>query len=506
MREHLALLHSLGEVALVDRGVDWNLEIGAIARRCYETGSPAPLFTNVRDSAFPAVGAALGVSRRVGRELARISTALGLSPDAGARDIIDRLVAARSSPPIPPQIQTTAPCKDVIVRDSQVDLDTLPLPFLHCGDGGRYLNTMGMIVARTPDRRWTSWSVARIMQLDKWRGVGTVVPFQHVGHVHQAWRDQGRDMPFALALGVRPASFYAAGMPLPENVDEVDWVGGFLGRPAELVACESVDLEVPVEAEFVLEGHVSIRELELEGPMGEYGGYVHPHYAVPQPVFSIDVITHRRDAIFPFACAGEPPEENHTVWGVATAAEAVYLLREAGIPIDTGWIPFAAANGWLVLTVGASWREFIADAGELCRKVGEVVWGSKVGTPIKTIVVLEDDIDPSNLAEVIWAVDGRHSETIEFPGKLGWPMSPYVHPDQTDFPQGWTSQAAVWNCLPPKGITRPPRARFIDNYPTDIKQRVLANWESDGFTADAGENARADQQFNWGIDVPSLRA
>ncbi|HEY9249789.1 MAG TPA: UbiD family decarboxylase, partial [Rariglobus sp.] len=293
LRAHLADLHDLGEVVNVDRQVDWNLEMGAIARRCYETGSPVPLFANIRDSQFRAAGATLGVSRTQGRELIRIATALGLHPDARPRDIIDRLVEARSATPVPPIIHDTAPCKDVVLRGEEVNLDALPLPMLHHGDGGRYLNTMGVVITRTPDSRWTSWSVARIMKLDTRRGVGTVVPFQHIGRVHEAWREQGRDMPFAVALGVRPASFYAAGMPLPERVNEVDWVGGFLGAPAELVRCETVDLEVPVESEFVIEGHVSIEDLDLEGPMGEYGGYVHPKYSVPQPVFYIDAITHR---------------------------------------------------------------------------------------------------------------------------------------------------------------------------------------------------------------------
>jgi 4-hydroxy-3-polyprenylbenzoate decarboxylase len=401
--------------------------------------------------------------------------------------IIEALVSARTRKPIPPVIVDSAPCKENIKLGADVDLTDLPLPMLHVGDGGRYLNTLGIIIARTPDRRWTSWSIARIMFLDERRGTGTVVPFQHIGRVHKAWRDIGQDMPFAIAFGVPPIALYAAGMPLPENVDEGDYAGAFLGEPMDVVKCETVDLEVPAQSEIVLEGHLSITELGLEGPFGEYGGYLHPHYSVPQPVYHVEAMTFQDNPLFPFTCAGEPPEENHTVWGVGTASESVHMLREKGFPITTGWSPFHAANGWLVVTVSDAWREVDADAEEFCRKVGDVVFATKVGTPVNTIIVVEDDIDPSNLRELVWAIDGRRGggpgRAVPFAGKMGFAMSPYIHPDEFDFPKGWTSTSEVWNLLPPADRVRPPRTRFDENYPAHVRERVLANWESDGFEA-----------------------
>lgn len=487
MREYLSALREAGELVSVDREVDWNLEMGAIARRCYETGSPAPLFTHIKGVApgLRAVGAAVGVSSRMGNPLVRIALSLGLAADSSAREIIDAIVAARGRPPIGPVVVPTGPCKENIRTGDDVNLCDLPVPLLHYGDGGRYLNTLGIIVARTPDKAWTSWSVARIMLLDERRGCGAVAPFQHIGRVHNAWRKIGQDMPFAVALGVEPLSLHAAAAPLPERLDEVDYVGGFAGDPVRVVRCESVDLEVPASSEIVLEGTVSIRELALEGPFGEYGGYVHPEHPVPQPVYNVTAMTYRNNAIFPFTCAGEPAEEDHTVWGVATAAEAVYLLRGEGLPVTTAWSPFASANGWLVVTVPESWREVERDGRELCRRIGEVVYSTKLGHPIKTVIVLEDDIDPSKLTELVWAIDSRNDRgdrgQIRIKNKFGWPMSPYIHPDRGNYPKGWMSTSVVWNCLLPPDTSAPRRTCFQRNYPDAVRQRVMANWLNDGF-------------------------
>lgn len=495
MREYVDALDRIGELNEVSREVDWNLEMGLLTRRCYETGAPAPLFTNVKDAApgFRAIGAAYSESSRPGQRFARIALSLGLDPDASAREIIDTIVAARERPLIPPTVVETGPCKQNIRLGDQVDLTTLPLPVPHNGDGGRYLNTMGMVVCRTPDGSWTSWSVARVMLLDERRGTGVIAPFQHIGHVHAEWRKARQDMPFAIALGVEPASIYAAGAPLPDRMSEVDFVGAFLNQPVDVVRCETVDLEVPANAEIVLEGHVSVTELGLEGPMGEYGGYVHPPHSLPQPVYQVSAMTFRDDPIFPFAIAGEPPEEDHTISGVMGAAEVVYLLRRAGVPVTTAWSPFESADGWLAITVPDTWQDYDPDAKSFCRKVADIALSTKAGDASKTIIVLNDDIDPSNLRELVWAIDGRNDRgergQIQIQNRLNWPVSPYINPDFGEFPGGWQATRAVWNCLPPKGVTPPPRTGFEHNCPRALKEKILANWAADGFPPDAALSA-----------------
>jgi len=485
-RDFVAALEEAGELITVDRRVDWDLEMGAIARRVYETGAPAPLFTDVRDArpGFRALGAPLGVSRRRGQELGRIALALGLPLTATARDIVEALVVARRRPLVAPRIVEDAPCQRHAWRGDEVDLTRLPVPLLHAGDGGRYLNTLGMVVSRTPDGRWTSWAVARIMLLDERRAGYAIMPFQHTGRVFKEWRERGEDMPIALVLGVPPIALYAASMPLPERMDEVGFAGAFAGAPIETVRCDTLALEVPAESEIVLEGHVSLQEHGTEGPYGDYMGYVTPIGPSPGAIFTIDAMTARDEPIYPFSCSGEPPDETHTVWGVATAAEATHRLREAGLPVTVAWMPFAAANGWLVVTVPDGWRAVQPDAEELCRQVGDVVYATKLSITINTVIVCEDDVDPSNLEELVWAIDGRRNGTLAFGEKLGFAFSPYTR-TFGKFPKGWEATGEVWNLLPPEGVTRPTRTRFADNYPQPLRDRVLGAWEDDGFAGEA---------------------
>ncbi|MEU1209402.1 UbiD family decarboxylase [Nocardia sp. NPDC005825] len=440
-RAFVQLLDAAGELATISREVDWDLEMGAISRRCYETGAPAPLFQSVRGAAgLRAISAPMSESAVPRQRFARIALSLGLPAAASAAEIIDTMVAARNRAPIKPVIVDDAPCKQNIRRGDELDIMKLPLPLLHHGDGGRYLNTLGMIVTRTPDGAWTSWSIARIMALDARRAVGIVAPFQHIGKVQAQWRKLRKDMPVALVFGMDPVSTYAAGMPLPENYDEVDYVGAFRGRPVETVRCETIDLEVPANAEIVLEGRLSIRDVELEGPFAEEAGYIYPAYPVPQPVYHFDAMTFRDDAIYPFTCSGEPPEEDHTVWGVAMSAEATHMFRAAGLPVTTAWSPFETSNGWLVVAVADTWRDLGMDGNEFSRRVGQILYSTKVGDMIKTVIVVEDDIDPTNLRELVWALDGRNERgsrgQIRVPNINGWPGSPYVNPDPTTFPDG----------------------------------------------------------------------
>jgi len=490
LREYVEELREIDELVEIDREVDWNLEMGAITRRCYEVGAPAPLFTSVKDAepGFRALGAAVGTSSRPGQKHSRIALSLGLDPRASSREIIEAIVAARGREPIAPVRVETGPCKQNIRTGAEVDITKLPLPLLHVGDGGRYLNTLGMIGVRTPDGKWTNWSVSRIMMLDGQRGTGVIVPFQHIGKVFMQWQELGEDMPYVLAFGVEPAILMAAGMPLPDEIDEVGYVGGFVGEAVEVVRAETNDLDVPATAEIVLEGRVSVTETGAEGPMGDYGGYMYPSHPIPFPIFHVDAMTFRDDPIYPFTCAGEPPEEDHTIVGIGMAGESCHLLREAGLPVTMAWCPFEAADGWMVVTVPANWTETHPDSDDLCRQVADIVLKSKAGQAVKTFIVIEDDVDPADIRELIWAFDGRQDRgpkgQIVIEDVVGWPMTPYLNPHPEDFPGGWNTNRVVHNCLGDQ-VKRPARTGFKHNYPEELKAQVLANWEADGFPPDA---------------------
>ena len=177
------------------------------------------------------LGAPGGASRQEGRQLVRVATSIGLPPTSTGQDIVEAIAGSLALPPVDPVVVDDAPCFENTATGDDVDLNRLPVPFIHHGDGGRYLNTWGCIVARTPDGSWTNWSIARMMLVDGKRMSGIVAPQQHIGMIAKAWADIGRPMPFALALGVEPAIPFICGMPLPDRIDESGRLGALLGRP-----------------------------------------------------------------------------------------------------------------------------------------------------------------------------------------------------------------------------------------------------------------------------------
>lgn len=486
LRDYIEALQAIGELQVIEKEVDWNLEIGAITRRVYELGAPAPLFTRIKgiERGFRVLGAPAGISSARGRYLSRIALSLGLPASSSGREIIEELVAAREVQGIPPRLVTSGPCKEHIDLGEAVDLLKFPTPFLHEGDGGRYIGTYGTIVARTPDGSWTNWANARVMLLDGKRMSGIVNPFQHLGMIHKMWKEQGKDMPFALCLGVDPAISFVSGMPLPKFVNESDYLGGYLGEALDVVACETVALEVPATSEIVIEGYLSATETTVEGPMGEYAGYVWPGAGEIRPVYHVTAVTYRHDPILPIVVAGEPVEEDHTVQGIPSAAETLVQLRQAGIPATMAWVTFEAANHWLVVTLPNNWKEQTGlERDGLFQKIGETVFHSKFGAVIPKVIVLNDDIDASNTNEVIWGfatrvrpVSGEHFFNHEA-------TSPLVAFLTKDEKFAFDTTKVVYDGLAPDewGGRLPKRTSFKHNYSPALQEYVLQNWAEYGY-------------------------
>jgi 4-hydroxy-3-polyprenylbenzoate decarboxylase len=496
LRAYVAALEALGEVQEISREVELDLEVGAVIRRCYETGSPAPLFTRLHGAApgFRILGAPAGISRKPGHRLARVALSLDMEPYSTAQDILNRLTSAHGQRPVPATVVEDAPCFENVFLGDDIDITTLPAPLLHQGDGGRYLNTYGCIVAQTPDRSWTNWSIARIQVLDSKRMTGSFPLFQHISMVRRAWKKIGKPMPFALALGVEPSVPFVCAMPLPAHVSESGYLGAMLGRSIRTVPCRTVDLEAPASAEILVEGYVGLDDTAMEGPVGEYGGYIWPEERRQQPVYHVTGLSHRNNAILPVVVAGEPIEEDHTVWGLASAAQCLAELRDAAVPVTTAWVPFESAVHWLVVTVPSDWRERSGreSAQEFCHHIGEVLFRTKAGAPIPKIIVVHDDVDPTDTSELVWAFATRCHPTL---GHSVFGQQPVMaansgarsawHRRRQPVRESKNTMGSriVYNCLQLDewGGKLPARSSFDHCYPPEIVARVLDNWTEYGF-------------------------
>jgi UbiD family decarboxylase len=222
--------------------------------------------------------------------------------------------------------------------------------------------------------------------------------------------------------------------------------------------------------------------------MGEYAGYLWEGAGTAKPVYHVSAITHRDKAILPISVAGEPPEENHTAWGIPNAGEIVYQLRKAGFPVATAWSPFESANHWFVIAVEKDWR--IQRPGttfaDLCQEVADILFKVKAGMGTPKYIIVNDDIDITNTNEVVWAFATRNH-----PGSRGEllfndentnPLVAYLDGSEK---HALRTTKAIYNCLDPEelGGKLPKRSSFRFTYPQDIQERVLASWSAYGYPA-----------------------
>ena len=485
-REHLDQLKELGELVLVQQEVELDGELPAVIRRVYEVKAPAPLFSSIPGRpGFRVLGAMAGLSDKQSHPYIRTATALGLSVDARLTEIVEQLAQVRGAKDVKPRLLPEGACQENVFTGDDVDLDMLPVPLLHPGDGGRYIGTYGMIIAKTPDGRWTNWSVTRIMQIDKKRMTGLLVPTQHIGMIWQEWKNIGKDMPFALCFGVPPGLMYLAGMPLDAEVNEGARFGGICGKPLDVVKAKTVDIEVPAEAEIVLEGVLSVSEMAPEGPFDEYPGYVAAKRTKEQPVYHVSAITHRNNPIYPICLTGVPVEEVTMVQGVPYGAYALALLREAGISATTAVMVPQAAMHLLAVTVPHDWRSKtgITSSEELGRRIHEVVNAHRVGRVTPRIWILNDDVDPGDLQQLIWAYATRcHPDTGTFifaPGQINL-LVPFLTDEERNRK---TVKKQVCTCLTPdeNGDSAPQPSNF-ENYSETVQKKVLDNWSNYGLS------------------------
>jgi 4-hydroxy-3-polyprenylbenzoate decarboxylase len=270
-------------------------------------------------------------------------------------------------------------------------------------------------------------------------------------------------------------------MPLRDGISEGPVIGGYVGEPIEVVRCETVDLDVPASSEIVIEGHLTLDEMDAEGPMAEYPGYIVPSSRQFRPLYRVSAMTYRDDPILPIVAAGHPPEENHTCWGIGIAATVLAELRKTGWPVTACFVPFEAACHLLVVTVSRDWKRRTAhpNAADFARALGEYVFSLRGGQVVPRIFVVLDDVDPSNPAEVLWAMATRvhpGDGEIMFPTLSANPLNAFMRGNEK---AAMFTTKAVLNGLPRDDWAAdqvPVRADFATLYPEELKRKVLAGW------------------------------
>lgn len=442
LREWIALLEKEEEIRRITAEVDWDRELGAIARRVLEKKGPALLFESIKGYR---TGRCTKVFTGGLGSRSRLALALGFPKDVSNRDVVP-YVMQKNKERVPAVTVRTGPVKDVIVRAPDVDLDELPVPRWLFRDGGRYIHTFSGIVTRDPD--------TRVMNVGIYRGmIGTrdTIPMllikggQHWGAHFVKYAERGEPMPVACVIGWDPIMPFLSGSPIPAGVCEWDVMGAYRGEPAELVKCETVDLEVPATAEIVIEGFIGHDEsqYEMEGPFGEFTGYV-SDLPTRRPTMKVTAITHRRDPIFRGCLEGTLPgsySENSVMSSVQRAGIAWNILNTAGVPGIRDVYVHPITNG---VNICVQIRKHYQGQP---KQIAAALWGASAAQfRYKHVYVVEDDIDVASYEQIDWALAHRMNAgeggIVVFPGSFGSPIDPSTPLEDRDVPQ---LGSGLWN-------------------------------------------------------------
>jgi 4-hydroxy-3-polyprenylbenzoate decarboxylase len=412
LRTFINRLEKEKELVRITVPVDPELEITEITDRVSK-GPPddnkALLFENVRGSTFPVLINAFGNARRMALALGvddieelnrRLAATLDPRLPQGLGPMLGRatdLFGALRSIGLGPSIARSGPCQEVV----ETEAPTLAgLPILKCwpGDGGPYI-TLGQVITRDPRTNTRNVGMYRLQVLSD---TTLALHWQrHKGGAEheRVAREVGKErIPVAVALGGDPAEIWCGSAPLPPNIDEYLLAGWLRGKPVEFVRCVSQPLQVPADAEIVVEGYFDPHEHMLEGPFGDHTGFYTP--AEPFPVLHITAVTRRKNPIYPTTIVGRPPMEDY--W-MGKATERLFLPLMKLFLSEIVDVDMPAEGVFHNLIVVSIKKRFPGHP----QKVMYGLWGLGLMMLTKAIVIVDEDVNVHDPREVAWRVLGN---------------------------------------------------------------------------------------------------
>jgi len=408
LREFIAHLEKHGQLRRVTAPVSRDLEISEITDRVSKSSGEknvALLFENVRGFSIPVLINAFGSAERMAAALGierlddlggRVAKLLDLKMPGSFFDKLKKLGTLFDVAKAGPKHVRSAPCQEVVETDHP-SLATLPIIQCWPGDAGRYI-TLPMVFTRDPASGARNVGMYRLQVFDN-QTLG--MHWQtHKGSAehHRVAEETNRPMEVAIALGGDPCSIYSASAPLPPGVDEMVFAGWIRGSGVPMVHAKTVDLDVPAEAEIVLEGWVDPAERRLEGPFGDHTGYY--SLARDYPVFHLRAITHRRNPIYATTIVGRPPQEDY--W-LGKATERIFLPIIRMLLPEVVDMNMPAAGVFHNLVIVSIKKRYPGHA----RKVIYALWGLGLMMLAKTIVVVSEHVNVHDLSEVAWRATGN---------------------------------------------------------------------------------------------------
>ena len=468
LRPWLAQVEKLGELREV-RGADWNLELGAISElNVKKDAPPALLFDEI--TGYPKGFRVLTCSTS---SPARLSSILRLPVQAMHQGLVEALRGK------PAQWQAQAPKYDPIVAttgavlenvQSAPDVLAFPSPCWHEMDGGRYIGTGCSVVTRDLDSEWVNVGTYRVQVLDSKHVAVDMVPGKHGRIQYEKHKKAGKRFAMAIVLGSDPLGYLISGIEIPFGMCEWNYIGAILGEPVAVLKGEVTGLPFPAASEIVLEGFVEPNDERTEGPFGEFHGY-YPGKAGTAPCMTVSRVYYRDNPIL----MGSPPAKPPNDYSYSKAVMRSALLHDALVAsglseVKAVWAhEIGGARMFNVVAIRQRYAGHSRQAGHLLSQCGVGAYMSRYS------VVVDDDIAPSNLHEVMWAVATRTDPAVDIDiirRGMGSKNDPMYVAYGSDTP--WTSKAVIDACRPWDHLHDFPAVAEASK---DLQEKTRAKWK-----------------------------
>jgi UbiD family decarboxylase len=447
----------------------WDLEIGALTETTAELITDPPLLLFDRVQGYPAgyrvVSLLLASTKRA-------ALALGLPLDRPKLELV-RLAArkVRNVQPLPPVEVPTGPVMENVLEGDAIDVWRFPVPRYHAEDGGRYIGTGDTLINRDPDSGHLNMGTYR-MQAHESNLLGLwMSPGQHGRLIAQRYWDRGESCPVVATFGVDPVTFMAAHTKIPWGQSELEWVGGFRGQPLEIIRGPITGLPIPAHAEIAIEGEIPPPDVQArdEGPFGEWPGYYSGGTrgtGRPQPVIRVKAIYHRNDPILDNEA---PLWPGASKFGIRISAGVIWdQLESMGVQdvvgVDT-YTPYLVA-----VAIRQRFAGHAKQAGHAALACSAAARNGRY------IVVVDDDIDVTDMKEVLWAMQTRvdpatNIELID--GAWSTPLDPRMPPDKRASGDHTNSRAIFYAVRPFAWRDKFPQ---VSRTPKELRREIVEKY------------------------------
>ncbi|MFH1003364.1 MAG: UbiD family decarboxylase [Chloroflexota bacterium] len=352
-----------------------------------------------------------------------------------------------------------------------------PSPWWRQGDGGRYIGTGSVTITRDPEEGWVNLAVQRVQVHDRNTATIFMTPGHHADIMRRKYWARGQSCPVAISCGHEPLIFASGEWSLPWGVPEYDFTGGLRGTPVEVVRGITTDLPLPATAEIVLEGELLPPEAGtvMEGPFGEWPGY-YAGSARPEPILRVNAVMHRHQPIILGTLAAVDPQ----LWTMGrhiTRSAMVWAELERHVPGVQGvWcVGEAGINSMIVASIKQQYAGHARQTAQLLNAV------QATSLHIRWCIVVDEDIDPTSLAEVMWALGTRcdPAEAIDIAHQTRTsPTNPSLSPEKREKGDYTHSSAQIVACRPWHWKDQFPRAtRSAPEVLKATRQKWARLWE-----------------------------